>query len=103
MSSGREPRWRADGKELFFSSGAGGAGLRTMMAVPVQSGAKIALGTPEQLFTYRSRTYVIQQNSYHYAPSADGQKFLITLQADETQPTLNLVTDWHRLIETQEK
>jgi hypothetical protein len=98
LIGGREPRWRADGKELFFVNAAFGD-LRTMMAVPVQSGAKLTLGAPEQLFNYRSRTTVIQNNAYQYAPSADGQKFLITLQADETEPTLNLVTDWHRLIQ----
>jgi dipeptidyl aminopeptidase/acylaminoacyl peptidase len=99
LIGGREPRWRADGKELFFVS-AVGADLRAMMAVPVQTGAKLTLGTPEQLFTYRSRIIVIQRNQYHFAPSADGQKFLITLQADQTEPTLNLVTDWHRLIQS---
>jgi WD40 repeat protein len=97
LSGGGEPRWRADGKELFFSTG--GRDQAIMMTVPVQSGAKLTLGTPQQLFTYRGGGMVLQNNMYHYAPSADGQKFLITAQAEEGERTLNLITDWHRIVQ----
>jgi serine/threonine protein kinase len=39
-------------------------------------------------------------NQFHNAPSTDGQRFLIVSATDDGAPTLNLVTNWQRLLAT---
>jgi hypothetical protein len=34
------------------------------------------------------------QNNILYSPSADGQRFLVNLQADDAEPTLNVISNW---------
>lgn len=67
---GSGPRWRRDGKELFYVS----AALK-LMAVPVKlGGATFDFGAPQQLFD-RS-LYVGPGRQFGYQPSADGRKVL---------------------------
>ncbi len=47
---GVQPKWRADGKELFYLSPEG-----TMMSVEVRPGATLDIGTPRPLFRTRLR------------------------------------------------
>jgi hypothetical protein len=73
------PRWRGDGKELFFMNAPGG-GL--MMAADIHvMGASIVPGVPQSLFGSGFGNLphgTLQVFSYHaYAVSADGQRFLI--------------------------
>jgi len=80
-SGGLFPRWRHDGRELFYMSQQSGG---KMMAVDVKSsGATFEAGTPRELF---DSPYVNLNHTgsapgaggYHtFAVSADGQRFLI--------------------------
>ncbi len=81
------PRWRSDGKELYFLSLAG-----KMTAVEVQEkGDSLELGTPQELF----QATTVTGPEGPYTVSADGKRFLIngtTAQA-ASQP-LTLIYNW---------
>jgi hypothetical protein len=63
------PRWRRDGKELFFVSDAG-----WLMAVPVNTGSTFAARIPVALFDMHSYG---KGGLFHYDVRSDGQRFLI--------------------------
>jgi serine/threonine protein kinase len=84
-SGGAMPRWRSDGKELYYVSIAG-----VMTAVPVESnGTDLQFGRPEPLFTVALRA-----GCRAYDVAADGQKFLVNAMADSESPTIMVLSDW---------
>jgi eukaryotic-like serine/threonine-protein kinase len=93
---GTNPRWRADGKELYYLSYSDHAGL---FAVSVQSspGGSLQAGVPKVLFEPQARFVVAATNIFIYSPSADGQRFLMNILPDATPPTLNVITNWEKL------
>jgi hypothetical protein len=70
---GAQPRWRADGKELFYMSAD-----NRLMAVPVDftRGARPSIGIPVPLFTANWTPQAVR----NYQPSRDGRRFLIDVQ-----------------------
>jgi Tol biopolymer transport system component len=67
---GREPLWRADGRELFFHGKD-----RQLMVVPIDVvDEQPRVGTPRPLFELRFRGYDLR---YHYAPLPDGRRFVL--------------------------
>jgi Tol biopolymer transport system component len=74
---GEEPRWRQDGKELFYLSADG-----KMMAVAVTAGVSFEAGSPVALFQTRRRQEIGSQDVFSYDVSGDGQRFLILTRAD---------------------
>ena len=99
ISAGRragEPRWRRDGKELFFLEI--GSPVDRLMAVPVQSGSRgdLQAQDPKVLFEFRSVINTPQMNAFLYSPSADGERFLVNVLAGDTEPTLNVINNWEK-------
>jgi len=90
---GREPRWRADGKEIFYVSYAGYAGMtKRLMAVPVNSGGELSTGTPVFLFQVPGRANVSSTDLFSYDVTADGQRFLVNQYVKPAEvPPLNIV------------
>jgi hypothetical protein len=90
---GFEPRWRADGRELFF------IGLdRRLMAVPVRTGASFEHTAPVPLFTTRvpSLGNFFRTN---YSVTRDGQRFLVkTIAENSTTTSITVVTNWLELL-----
>jgi hypothetical protein len=85
---GRQPRWRKDGKELFYVSGT------TLMAVPINSGAEFAAGTPRAIFEERNLDYFGNVRA-GYAVTPDGQRFLTLPVVDETGTTpISVMVNW---------
>ena len=84
-AGGSFPRWRGDGRELFYLSPDG-----TMMSVAVDgtSGAFRA-EAPRALF----RAPVAQQPGYQYAVTQDGGRFLVNTAAATSLP-VTVVSDW---------
>ncbi len=70
---GTEPRWRADGKQIFY------IGPKAMItAVPVNTaGGAFSSGNPEPLFQTQLRAPVSSSDLFTYDVSKDGQRFLI--------------------------
>jgi Tol biopolymer transport system component len=86
-TGGYEPRWRADGREIYYLSED-----RKLMAVAVGPGP--SFGVPKPLF----QTHVtpgVTANRTHYVPSRDGQRFLVNTQSAEESPAaITVVMNW---------
>ena len=93
IAGGKQPRWRGDGKELFFVGADG-----KMMAVTAKTaaGAKPSLeaGAPQPLF----EAHLAQAGApiIEYDVTADGKRFLLNTVAGNSAsaPTLNVVVNW---------
>jgi hypothetical protein len=83
--SGRRPRWRADGRELFFL-----AVPDRLMSVDVEPGAVPRFSVPRELFRFPA-------DGYEVAP--DGQRFVVASfgEGDPNKP-LTLITSWPQLM-----
>ena len=82
------PRWRRDGKELFFISRDG-----YLMAVNIQLGDELSIGRPQKLFPLGSRDG-IQAAEKGYDVSRDGHRFLIPVKTEEFDAPINVVRNW---------
>jgi eukaryotic-like serine/threonine-protein kinase len=90
VGGGEEPRWRGDGKELFYiSSGS------KMMATPLTIGANFDAGAPVELFQTIPRPLVTNKDLFVYGVSRDGQRFLVNTQAKEAETeSMTVILDW---------
>jgi serine/threonine protein kinase len=68
---GAQPSWRADGRELYFLADG------NLMAVPVEIGTQLRLGTPVVLFPVGPMRENGPPYARLYAPASDGQKFVL--------------------------
>jgi hypothetical protein len=85
---GFQPTWRADGRELYYISSDS-----RLMAVPITTDPGFAAGVPTALFNTR---IPLSQAVSQYAPSADGQRFLVIGQeGGVTLEPLTLVLNWN--------
>ncbi|MBK5291990.1 MAG: protein kinase [Acidobacteriia bacterium] len=89
VAGGTQPRWRRDGKELYFI-----APDNKVMAAPVKLGTTtFEPGTPKELFT--SRIDPGGFTVHNYAVTGDGQRFLInSTVADTKQDPITVVVNW---------
>jgi serine/threonine protein kinase/Tol biopolymer transport system component len=85
-NGGYEPRWRADGREIYYLSTD-----RTLMAVSV--GAGPSFGIPEPLFQTHVPSGVTGMRT-HYVPSHDGQRFLVNIATDAMPSPITVVLNW---------
>lgn len=76
-NGGNQPRWRGDGRELFYIAPDG-----MMMAVNINGGTA---ETPKPLFKSRMLTSLVQ-SGIDYDVTADGQRFLIGTKVGEPTP-----------------
>jgi len=90
-SGGIQPRWRRDGKELFFISADG-----KLMAVEVKGDSTLDLGAARPLFAPRifGGSSVVQGNRQQYDVTADGQRFLMNVDAEGSASPINIVLNW---------
>jgi hypothetical protein len=89
-NGGFQPRWRADGKELFYTTDS------KMMAVdlvtaPGKCGPAINRGIPKALFTTPSFGGLIRSHQYEVTP--DGANFLLRKTARAAAP-ITVVLNW---------
>ncbi|UCF36088.1 MAG: serine/threonine-protein kinase [Acidobacteriota bacterium] len=91
VDGGGQPKWRSDGKELFFVSLD-----NRLMAVDVKGTDRLEVGLPTELFEMPT----IQGPGYDdYAPSANGQSFLVKRPIQESRRRqLQIVTNWPTLL-----
>src|SRR5208282_2377008 len=69
---GNEPRWRGDGKEIFYIAPSG-----MLMAVPVNGVSIFATGTPAALFQIHGRAPISSTDVFTYDVASDGRRFLV--------------------------
>jgi serine/threonine-protein kinase len=88
---GAEPRWSANGKEIFFLDPAAG-----MMAVPVQTAPAFTAGEPHRLFDASFALDLGFHQSYDVTP--DGREFLLVAPrrtgSRDRPTTLVLADNW---------
>ncbi len=104
-AGGQQPRWRRDGKELFYL-----AADRKLMAVPIKTSAGrppqgqpiLEPGAPQPLFETRVAGSArlgdnLGLGAHYYDVSADGQRFLIISSAaarEDTPAPITVVLNW---------
>ncbi len=87
---GYAPRWRGDGRELFFV----GPDLRTVMAADIDAGPVFHAGAPHALFT-TAQPIVGIATDQGFAVSPDGKSFLMALPNEGALPSaINVVLHW---------
>jgi eukaryotic-like serine/threonine-protein kinase len=88
---GHEPMWRRDGQELYYLSAD-----RRLIAVPVRLARDVVVGAPAELFRIPRDAPI--EGRISYAPTGDGQRFLVNLAAPDRvrQPTFEtqVVVNW---------
>ena len=89
-NGGYEPRWRADGREIYYLSED-----RKLMAVSV--GAGPSFGIPKPLFQTNVPPGVTSLRT-HYVPSRDGQRFLVNVATDTVASPITVVLNWTALL-----
>jgi Tol biopolymer transport system component len=85
-TGGIQPRWRDDGKELFYLSAD-----RKLMSVEIKEGDRFEEGDAKPLFATQAR----YTGNIAYDISPDGKSFLInTMISNENSPPLTIVLNW---------
>jgi len=92
-TGGFQPRWRGDGKELFF--------LRQderLVAVSVRPGDDFVIGEPQVLFETRLDIGGTVEYTRHYDVAPDGQRFLLNTHVeDAASKPISILTNWPSL------
>ncbi len=84
---GGQPRWRGDGKELFYL-----APDKTLMSVDINAASTFETSAPKTLFPTQVNNYGAPNR---YVVTADGQRFLINSPAGEiSQTPITVVLNW---------
>ncbi len=87
---GEEPRWRRDGKELFYLAPDG-----SLMAAEVNTSAGFDAGSPSVLFVTHPRQPLSAMDFFSYDVTADGQKFLVNTKVDTSSSApLSVILNW---------
>jgi Tol biopolymer transport system component len=92
VSGGGQPKWRGDGREIFFTTPA-----NRLLAVEVRAaGERLDVSLPTELFEIQG----LQGSGFDdYAPSGDGQRFLVKVPLEQDRkPLLHVVTNWVSLV-----
>ena len=89
-SGGRQPRWRADGKELYYIAPNG-----FVMAVPVNPGSRLDAGAPAPLFR-------VESEIENYDVTPDGARFLVSTPLEKVRETpIRVILNWPAAFEKE--
>jgi Tol biopolymer transport system component len=89
-AGGAQPRWRGDGKELFFIDYNG-----AMMAASVEPGPLVRVGPQRKLF---DTGLVPDPTVNQYAVSQDGQRFLVLEPRKGFSESYSVVLNWPAML-----
>jgi Tol biopolymer transport system component len=85
-NGGVQPRWRADGGELYFIADDG-----TFMAIEITNGSTLETRPPRRLFT--TSPYP-SPGLDQYAVTADGRRFLVAEPIEEAAKPMTVIVNW---------
>jgi eukaryotic-like serine/threonine-protein kinase len=89
-SGGEQPRWRKDGKELFYI-----AAGDELMAIPIKYTPNFDFGPPQPLFQTDATDPISTSEHMVYDVGRDGQRFLVnTRQKRSTVDPIAVVLNW---------
>lgn len=83
---GMDPRWRRDGRELYFVSLDG-----RFMAADVKTDGGFSAGLPKPLFRFSGNPQTTRRS---YWPSPDGQRFLVMKMSDDSAAQIQVTVSW---------
>ena len=84
---GSQPRWRGDGRELFYLSSDG-----KIMAVDLPGNGPLKPSAPKVLF---QTPLSVNTNIDQYAVTADGSRFLLPMRTDDSGPApISIILNW---------
>ena len=87
---GAEPRWRSDGRELFYVSA-----NRRLMSVATTFTPKLTAARPEPLFEMNVADLTVPFGRRRYAPMPDGQRFAVVERpAGADLPSITVIVNW---------
>ncbi|MBA3639618.1 MAG: protein kinase [Acidobacteria bacterium] len=93
INGGAQPRWRRDGKELFFI-GLDGQLMAVRISLPAAGGA-VEVGTPVALFATHIGGAIQSGSRTQYFPSADGIRFLLNTVLQDSAPSpITVLMNW---------
>jgi len=95
-AGGEEPRWRRDGKELYYLAPDG-----KLMAVEVKTAPEFQASVPKVLFQTKGVVFSRgpRQRNFRWAPSADGQRFLMISRPEATTDApITVVLNWEAAV-----
>ncbi len=87
---GTQPRWRPDGRELFYLAPDG-----KMMSVSIRGNDTFETDAPRPMFNTPLDSRALRQS---YAVSPDGQRFLLQMPSASSSSTLTVVLNWPGLL-----
>jgi Tol biopolymer transport system component len=87
---GADPRWRRDGRELYFIAADG-----KMMAASVTTGGTFRHGPPVPLFA-TGLEVLWQDTRNHYDVTHDGQRFIVLVPDDRRYGPVTAIRNWQR-------
>ena len=95
VTGGEFPQWNAEGDELFYVGYEDDQPVLMAVAVHVDGG-KVTVEAPQKLFEGLAVGSILmnQYGNSLYAPSGDGQRFLIVRRPVEGTPTVNAMQNW---------
>jgi Tol biopolymer transport system component/tRNA A-37 threonylcarbamoyl transferase component Bud32 len=103
INGGVTPRWRGDGKELYFMTGYDHG---TLMAVTVETGDELVVGVPEALFPIDMAIVphsTLTPNFHTYAVTRDGQRFVlpqpVSMLRSGSASAITVVLNWSALLD----
>ena len=88
-NGGTDPRWRRDGKELFYVATDG-----TLMAVQVAMSHGFEAGVPKALFRAPAPAQAGSFSSYQWDITADGKRFLFPAPSEQGTSPFTIVLNW---------
>ena len=90
-NGGYQPKWRRDGKELFYV-----APDKKLMVVAVKAeGNKFEVSAPQPLFEMRIGNLPLTGSAF-YDVTRDGRRFIVSTAVEETAPTpMTIVLNWN--------
>jgi len=87
---GTQPRWRPDGRELFYLAPDG-----KMMSVSIRGNDTLETDAPRPMFNTPLDSRALRQT---YAVAPDGQRFLLQMPSASSSSTLTVVLNWPGLL-----
>jgi serine/threonine protein kinase len=88
---GIDPRWRHDGRELYFVSSDG-----MLMAADVTTNGNFSAGLPKPLFRFSGNAQATRRS---YWPSPDGQRFLV-MMSNDSSPQVDVTVGWTEAVKS---
>lgn len=96
---GGQPRWRRDGRELYYVQG------DTLMAATVITKPGLSIGSPTPLFSDRGLLQPLP-GTRQYDVAADGERFIVATPyaaAGESPAAIRVVQNWYEQFRGREQ